>query len=392
MERKPYLVAAAVAIVGWSCGWCAEPARADAAGPAGAERVVLRVVGPQGQAVAGAKVGTGLNVFENSQGHPPQTIVMWLRGQRRQWPFVSDADGCVILTGEQASYRQFYALYEARGWAGYAAPAKTPATGEVKLRLEPACRVHGWLSSREFDTLGLALLETTTFVHDADGRLIMYFVSERGRCEFLLPAGQYRLEIEGRGPNGARTQRLERKFDVAAGEREIDLDMIDLPATKLASLCGKPAPELQGIAAWVQGEPVSLESARGRPVVLTFWGSWCGPAIRAVPRLMELYDEFEPFGVVFVAIHDTTIETAEVLTKKLADISAASWQDKELPFAVGLDAGEKSGATHAAYGIRQWPTTLLIGRDGKLVGQFSPWSELRTQLRQTLGLSPATGP
>ena len=392
MERKLCVVAAVVAVVGWSCGWCAESAPVDAAGPAGPERLVLRVVGPEGQAVAGAKVGTELNVFENSQGHPPQTIVMWLRGRRRQWPFVSDADGLVILTGEQAAYRQFYALHEARGWAGYAVLTKTPATGELKLRLTPACHVHGRLSSREFDTLGHSLLETTAFVRDADGRLIMYFVSERGRCEFLLPAGAYRLEIEGRGPNGARTQRLERTLEVMPGEREIDLDVIDLPATKLASLFGRPAPELQGIAAWVKGEPVSLENVRGRPVVLTFWGSWCGPGIRTMPRLMELYDEFEPFGVVFVAIHDTTIETAEVLTKKLTEISAASWQDKELPFPVALDAGAKSGATHAAYGIRQWPTTLLIGRDGKLVGQFSPWGELRTQLRQMLGLSSATGP
>jgi len=392
MGRKPYLIVAVVAVVGWSCGRCAEPGPADVAGATEPERLVLRVVGPQGQAVAGAKVGTGLNVFETSQGHPPQMIVMWLRGRSRQWPFVSDADGCVILTGEQVAFRQFYALHEARGWAGYAALPKTPATGEVKLRLEPACHVRGRLSSREFDMLGHPLLETTAFVYDSDGRLIMYFVSERGHCEFLLPAGAYRLEMEGRGPNGARTQRLERKLEVTPGEREIELDVIDLPATKLASLFGRPAPKLQGIAAWVKGKPVSLESVRGRPVVLTFWGSWCEPGIRTMPRLMELYDEFEPFGVVFVVIHDTTIETGEVLTKKLTEISAAAWEDRELPFPMALDAGEKSGATHAAYGIRQWPTTLLIGRDGKLVGQFSPWGELRTQLRQMLGLSSATSP
>lgn len=392
MARKPYLIAAAVALVGLSRVWCAEPAAADAAGAVGPERLVLRVVGPEGHSVAGAKVGTGLNVFENSQGHPPQTIVMWLRGQRRQWPCVSDASGRVILTGEQAAYRQFYALYEARGWVGYAALAETPATGEVEVRLEPACRVHGRLGSREFETLGHPLLETATFVRDADGRLVMYFVSERGRYEFLLPGGAYRLEIEGSGPNGARTQRLDRALDVTSGESEIDLGAIDLPATKLASLFGKPAPELQGIAAWVRGEPVSLESVRGRPVVLIFWGFWCGPGIRTMPKLMELYDEFRRFGVVFVAVHDTTVKTAEVLTSKLVEISAASWQDKELPFAVALDAGEKSGATHAAYGIRQWPTTLLVGRDGKLAGQFSPWGELRMQLRRMLGLSPATGP
>ena len=90
------------------------------AGPASsaeADGLVLELVGPDGEPVPAAKVGTGLNVFESSEGHPPQTIVMWLRGNRRRWPFRSDDRGRVVLTGEHARYRQFYALQEARGWA-----------------------------------------------------------------------------------------------------------------------------------------------------------------------------------------------------------------------------------------------------------------------------------
>jgi len=367
------------------------PAAADATGPSGPRRLTLRVVGPHGQAVAGAKIGTGLNVFENSQGHPPQTIRMWLRGGHRRWPFVSDGTGRVVLADEHAAHRQFYALYEPRGWVGYVAVDEAPATGEVQVSLEPACHVQGWLGSSEFEQLGLTLLETVAFVYDSQRRLIMYFVSERGRCEFLLPSGTYWLEMEGSGPHGMTTRRLERELTIAPGQAALDLGAVDLPATRLASLLGQPAPELEGVKAWLGGGEVSLGDVRGRPVVLTFWGSWCEPGIRTMRTLMDLYDEFEPMGVVFVAVHDTTIQTTDKLQEKLIELRTQAWQGRGPPFALALDTGEKSGAVHAAYGVRQWPTTVLIGRDGKLAGQFSPQGGLRPQLQQMLRLSSATG-
>jgi thiol-disulfide isomerase/thioredoxin len=351
---------------------------------------VLQIVSPEGQPVSGAKIGTGLNVFENSQGHPPQTIVMWLRGQRRQWPFRSDAEGQVFLTGEYAVYRQFYALHEARGWVGYRALETSPADAPVKIQMEPACRVHVQLASKELEQLGHRLLETTAFIYDSKAHLMMYFVSERQHYEFLLPSGEYRLEVGGTGPNGARTQRLQQSLVVAPADREMDLAVLDLPATKLAALFGKPAPELAGSAVWVKGQPVSLERLRGRPVVLEFWGCWCAPCVQTMPKLMALYDEFDRFGVAFIAVHDNTVATSDALTARLAVLGSRSWGGKELPFHVALDAGEGRGVLHATYGVTQWPTTLLIGRDGRLVGEFSPWGELEGELRRMLGV-PTTG-
>jgi thiol-disulfide isomerase/thioredoxin len=388
MERKrQFIVATAIVLIGSAhAAWCAEP---TASSPVGQGQRMLSVAGPQGQVVHGAKIGTGINIFENSQGHPPQRIVMWLRGQRRQWPFQSDLRGNVLLTGEEASYQQFYVLYEPRGWVGYYAPEETSQSGDIAIRLQPACHVHGRLTSREFGQLGHSLLETATFVYDSGGRMMMYFVSERAQYEFLLPSGEYRIEVEGKGPNGARTQRLGKPLVIEAGDSEKDLAVIDLPATKLASLFGKVAPELQGITVWVNSDPASLASLRGRPVVLTFWGHWCVPCVQTMPALIELREEFQRSGVVFITVHDNTVKTADELKAKLAELSARSWQNKELPFCVALDSGDGSGDVHTAYGITQWPTTLLIGRDGKLVGEFTPWGDLRSELRRMLGL---TGP
>ena len=254
------------------------------------------------------------------------------------------------------------------------------------IRVEPACHLHGQWTSEQFEQLNLPLLETVAFLFDANQKQIMYFVSERGRYEFLLPAGQYYIEAEGKGPNGARTQRLNKAVTIEPGQREVDLEIIDLPATKLASLFGRPAPELEDMVSWFNGAPTTLDRLRGRPVVLEFWGSWCGPCVQQMPQLMRVYDEFEKWGVAFVAIHDRTDEAADALDKKLVEMGQTQWGGKPLPFPVALDGGTGHGTTHRAYGVRKWPTTLLIGRDGKLVGEFSPWGSLQAELRKMLGL------
>lgn len=355
-------------------------------------QLVLRIVGPNGEPVVRAKVGTGINVFENSKKHPPQTIVMWLWGNRRQRPFRSDSNGKVVLTGPHAGYRQFYVLHEALGWVGYRRLEQTPADREVEIRLEPACNVYGRLTSSDLERPGHRLLNTSARLHDAQNKMMMYFVSEWGEYEFLLPTGEYKINAYGTGLNGAGTKRLEKSFEVKAGQRQLDLGLMDLPATKLSMLFGKAAPELEGIADWDNGEPVTLAQLRGKVVVLEFWGYWCGPCLQTMPKLMEVYDTFKDKDVVIIAVHeDSRVSTVAELEKKLVGISEKFWGGRDLPFLIAIDSGAERGATHEAYHINKWPTTLVVDREGKLVGEFSPWWELQDKLPELLG-EPASPP
>jgi hypothetical protein len=88
-----------------------------------------------------------------------------------------------------------------------------------------------------------------------------------------------------------------------------------------------------------------------------------------LPELIAFYedhaadrDKFEIF-----AIHDDAVKSFADLDKKLTSIKKNYWQGKDLPFPILLD-GKK--ATHKMYGVRSWPTGLLIDPEGKLAGEI----------------------
>ena len=56
------------------------------------------------------------------------------------------------------------------------------------------------------------------------------------------------------------------------------------------------------------------------------------------------------------------------LDEKLAPIKKKQWKGRDLPFPVLLDS---TGQTVKEWGIRFWPTSILINPEGVLVGQSS---------------------
>ena len=348
------------------------------------KQLVLRLIGPNGRPVVGAKIGTGLNVFEDSQGHPPQTITMWLRGQKRSWPFLSDADGQVVLTGDDTEFRHFYAQYAPGGYVGYRRLQDGSAAGRVIVRMEPACYVHGQLSSADFDTLGYPLVKTVAFLYDSRDRLLMYFVSERGRYEFLLPGGRYELECVGEGPSGIETERLRLDLDIAKGQPALDVGAMDLPATRLAELFDKQAPDLSDIRHWRGEKPPRLGLLRDRVVVLVFWGGWSRPCLQTMPQLIELHDLYADRGLSIIAVHDNSLRTVSELEAEIDEARQLYWGRRDLPFPVGIDTGQGRGAAHGAYGVNEWPTTIVIDRAGNVAGKLSPWGALQRELPRLL--------
>lgn len=154
----------------------------------------------------------------------------------------------------------------------------------------------------------------------------------------------------------------------------------DFTAEYLEKLAGKAAPELQKIKGWKNSEPITLAELRGKYVLLDFWGYWCGPCLRDIPHLMAIYDAFSDRGLMVIGIHDDSLESIDELDEKLATAREKIWMGRDLNFPVALDGGGRTkvagtdetvpGVTTAAYGITSFPTTVLISRDGEVIGEF----------------------
>lgn len=143
----------------------------------------------------------------------------------------------------------------------------------------------------------------------------------------------------------------------------VDPKVIPSPLVK------KPAPAFQ--LSIYDGEPMSLEGLRGKPVVLNFWASWCFPACyEEAPLLESTWREYKQKGVVFlgVDIQDKESNAREFLRRF------------NYTFPNGPDPGSKISIDYGVYGV---PETFFIDRRGQIaykhVGALTP-ELIRAQL------------
>ncbi len=104
------------------------------------------------------------------------------------------------------------------------------------------------------------------------------------------------------------------------------------------------------------GKYWNLNELRGRPLVLEFWASWCGPCMASLPHLISLSRSWEKQGLQVLAVNlDDTREAAQEAEKALGG----------LPFPVILKGDEAYGAVADAQ-YTAIPLTILIDKEGKM--------------------------
>ena len=72
------------------------------------------------------------------------------------------------------------------------------------------------------------------------------------------------------------------------------------PKALPSMLEGKAAPPFELIT--LDGETISLESLKGKPVVLNYWATWCRPCVQEHPVLLQASQVYGPRGVQFIGI------------------------------------------------------------------------------------------
>ena len=126
-----------------------------------------------------------------------------------------------------------------------------------------------------------------------------------------------------------------------------------------------PAVDLKGGTAWFNtenGKEISLADLKGHIVLLDFWTLCCINCIHVMPDLARLEAQY-PGVLVVIGVHSPKFENE----KKNESIQKAILR-YELKHPVVNDADHK---IWNAYGVRSWPTFVLIDPDGKFVGYTS---------------------
>ncbi len=332
------------------------------------DKVTVRVVTADGKPAAGVTVACHMY----PQDDPGR------KGADRSWTYYKSVrtgeDGTAKVKVENLANLPLLARDPGNRRMAVAAVSPPALLGEIVLTLRPECRVTGAFVCEYLKTAAKAIGWANVYMM-IDGQRVSMCNSEDGRFELPAPPGSYTLHCYG---TDLRSRYV--TIHVPEGKSEFSTGPIELTASRLLSLQGRPAPELDGVLGW-KGGPVRLADLHGRYVLLEFWGYWCGPCVGAMPVLIELHERFADKGLSVIGVHvdgDDGVDTAAKLDEKIAGYKKRLWHGKDIPFPVALTSGKEVGAGETRsrglaaeqYGVLSYPTTVLIGRDGNVVGRF----------------------
>ena len=102
------------------------------------------------------------------------------------------------------------------------------------------------------------------------------------------------------------------------------------------------------------GNEVKLSDYFGKPIILNFWATWCGPCKSELPAFNNMYEKYkDDVHFLFINLTDGSRETVEGVTRFM--------EDEGYTFPVYFDTTMEAATKYGAYSI---PTTFLIDDEG----------------------------
>jgi thiol-disulfide isomerase/thioredoxin len=181
-----------------------------------------------------------------------------------------------------------------------------------------------------------------------------------------------------------RKQAAERLL-ASAAKGELVLDAAGTPAY-VSPLAGKGAPPfaLEDLS----GKTVSLESYKGKAVLVNFWATWCAPCKIETPWLVELRDQYaaQGFEILGISTEGDGVgkDDKSAWEKDKAAIEKSAQQmHMQYPVLINGDSiSEQYG------GLDQLPMSFFVDRTGKVVAVemgLTSKSDLEANIKKALG-------
>ena len=123
------------------------------------------------------------------------------------------------------------------------------------------------------------------------------------------------------------------------------------------------------------GKPVSLNSFRGKYVLIDFWASWCKPCRMENPNVVTAYNKFKDKN--FTVLGVSLDKARESWIQAIKDDGLAWTQVSDLQF--------WNNAAARKYKIESIPQNYLVDPNGKIVGKNLRGQDLEAKLCELLG-------
>lgn len=119
-----------------------------------------------------------------------------------------------------------------------------------------------------------------------------------------------------------------------------------------------------------------LSDLKGKVVLIDFWASWCGPCRRENPHVVHAYEKYNAKGF--------EIFSVSLDSDKNRWVSAIEQDSLVWPNHVSDLQGWKNQASRG-YGISSIPHTVLVGKDGVIIGTHLRGAALDAELKKIFG-------
>ncbi|OOG52700.1 cytochrome C biogenesis protein [Rhodanobacter sp. B05] len=117
-------------------------------------------------------------------------------------------------------------------------------------------------------------------------------------------------------------------------------------------------PSLAGATGWLNSKPLTVESLRGKVVLVDFWTYSCINCIRTLPYVRGWYDKYRDHGLVIIGVH-----APEFAFEKNPDNVAKAVKDLGVDYPVALD---NDYAIWKGFNNEYWPAHYFIDAQGRI--------------------------
>ncbi len=123
------------------------------------------------------------------------------------------------------------------------------------------------------------------------------------------------------------------------------------------------------------GKPQSLSAYAGKPILLDFWATWCGPCKADLPNLKRIVQTYAPKGLVVLGV---SLDSDEKALRDFLQAQGITWPQM-------FDGKGWQNALAQQYNVRAIPQSLLIGADGVILRREYRAGDYEEDIKRLVG-------